>query len=93
MEPVDLAPLVGPKVGVFLGGSTEWKLARMWEWGEFCAERSIYYHVARVNSEKRTRLAIAAGAHSIDGSSTSRYAVTLPRLDRASKWVPLPMLF
>jgi hypothetical protein len=33
MEFDDLAPLVGPQVGIFLGGSTEWKLARMADWG------------------------------------------------------------
>jgi hypothetical protein len=33
-----------------------------------------------VNSIKRTSAAIAAGAHSIDGSSATRYAMTLPKL-------------
>jgi hypothetical protein len=82
METEDLAPLVGPSVGIFLGGSTEWKLAQMSLWGRFCAERGIYYHVARVNTLRRIRMAHAAGAHSIDGTSASRYAVTLPMLDR-----------
>jgi hypothetical protein len=80
MEADDLAPLVGPNVGIFLGGSTEWKLAKMAEWGAFCADREIHYHVARVNSLKRIYTAIAAGADSIDGSSGSRYAVTVPML-------------
>jgi hypothetical protein len=85
MTPDDLAPLVGPSVGIFLGGSTEWKLAHMPEWGAFCAERGIHYHVARVNTLKRMYLAIAAGADSIDGSSISRYAVTAPKLTYASQ--------
>lgn len=76
----DLAPLVGPHVGIFLGGSTEWKLATMIEWGKFCAGRDVHYHAARINTLKRMYLAIAAGASSIDGSSASRYAVTLPML-------------
>ena len=83
MEPEDLAPLVGPTVGIFLGGSTEWKLARMLDWGRFCAESGVYYHVARVNTVKRFRMAHAAGAHSVDGSSASRFAKTLPLLERA----------
>src|ERR1700677_3164902 len=29
MTEQDVAPLVGPKVGVFLGGSTEWKISTM----------------------------------------------------------------
>jgi hypothetical protein len=85
MEPDDIAPLVSSSVGIFLGGSTEWKLATMACWGAFCAERDIYYHVARVNTAKRVHMAHAAGADSIDGSSASRYAVTLPLLDRAAQ--------
>ena len=85
MQETDLAPLVGRSVGVFLGGSTEWKLANMERWGRFCAERGIHYHVARVNTERRIWLAAASGADSIDGSSSTRYAVTLPMLDRAMK--------
>ena len=85
MQETDLAPLVGRSVGVFLGGSTEWKLANMLRWGTFCAERGVYYHVARVNTERRVWLAAASGADSIDGSSATRYAVTLPMLDRATK--------
>lgn len=85
MEHADLAPLVGPNVGIFLGGSTEWKLKRMLDWGRFCAEAGCYYHVARVNTITRIRRAAAAGAHSIDGSSVSRYAVTLPALDFARR--------
>jgi hypothetical protein len=88
----DLAPLVGREVGIFLGGSTEWKLAKMREWGEFCAERGIHYHVARVNSIKRMSQAISCGADSIDGSSASRYAVSLPKLAYAARqsdmWSP-----
>jgi hypothetical protein len=89
MTTADLDPLVGPSVGIFLGGSTAWKLARMIEWGRFCAERCIHYHVARVNSFKRMALAIAAGADSIDGSSGSRYAVTVPNLTNASRHMDL----
>jgi hypothetical protein len=85
MQENDLAPLVGCSVGVFLGGSTEWKLANMLRWGAFCAERGVHYHVARVNTERRIWLAAASGADSIDGSSATRYAVTLPMLDRAMK--------
>jgi hypothetical protein len=85
MEASDVASLVGPTVGIFLGGSTEWKLNRMRYWGEFCATRGIYYHVARVNTIRRVRLAISSGANSIDGSSGSRYAVNIPKLSYASK--------
>jgi hypothetical protein len=85
IEPEDLTPLVGPSVGIFLGGTTDWKLQRMIEWGAFCAERRIHYHVVRINTFKRMSLAIAAGADSIDGSSASRYAVTVPMLTYSSR--------
>lgn len=85
MTTEDLAPLVGPRVGIFLGGSTDWKNRRMAEWGAFCAGLQLHYHVARVNSLKRMYLAIAAGADSVDGSSASRYAVSLPGLAYAAR--------
>lgn len=89
IEPLDVAALVGSSVGIFLGGSTEWKLARMADWGRFCQERGVYYHVARVNSAKRMYQAIAAGADSVDGSSGSRFAVTIPNIDNASRQTDL----
>ena len=85
MEEKHVAPLVGRNVGVFLGGSTEWKLATMERWGAFCRSKEIHYHVARVNTERRMRLAAASGANSVDGSSATRYAVTLPKLDNWSR--------
>jgi hypothetical protein len=83
MEPADLAPYVGPRVGIFLGGSTEWKLARMRDWGEFCAAAGCWYHVARVNTARRFRMAHYAGATSIDGSSLSRFSATAGLVDGA----------
>jgi hypothetical protein len=89
LEPEDLAPLVGPDIGIFLGGSTEWKLARMADWGRFCKQRRVHYHVARVNTARRMYQALACGADSIDGSSASRYAVTTPMLTYASRQLDL----
>lgn len=88
----DISPFVGRNVGVFLGGSTEWKISTMGAWGAFCRQRGIHYHVARVNTVKRMGMAAAAGADSIDGSSGSRFAVTIPKLTYASRqpdlWAP-----
>lgn len=74
---------VPDECGVFLGGSTEWKLATMRQWGEFCRRTGRYYHVARVNSSRRIAASKEAGADSIDGSSASRFALSLPLLQRA----------
>lgn len=83
MTRADVVPLLDqhPAAGLFLGGSTEWKLRTMIEWGGLAAEMGRYYHVARVNSARRIMHAQAAGADSFDGTSVTRYAVTLPMLD------------
>lgn len=71
--------------GIFLGGSTEWKLRTMYGWGMVAHALGVYYHVARVNSAKRIKLAQEAGADSIDGTSGTLYSVTVPRLDNAAR--------
>lgn len=81
MTPADLRPLVGRDVGIFLGGSTEWKLRHMATWGDFCKQLDLWYHVARVNTARRMKEALASQAVSFDGSSASRFAVSLPPLD------------
>lgn len=90
MEEDDLAPLVGPSVGIFLGGSTDWKLATMKPWGDFCRARSIHYHVGRVNTLRRFGMAAGAHAKSADGSSAAKYADSVPLLaagrDKALKY-------
>jgi hypothetical protein len=89
MSCADLEPLVGPNVGVFLGGSTAWKLKTAPMWGEFCAPRGVHYHFARVNTARRMHFAIACGATSGDGSSISRYAVTASLLAGARQQLDL----
>ena len=72
-----------PQAGLFLGGSTEWKLRTMYSWGAVAAALGRYYHVGRVNSAKRIRLVHEAGAHSFDGTAATRYSVNVPRLQAA----------
>lgn len=81
----DVRPLLGNRVGIFLGGSTEWKLATMRDWGALAREVGCYYHVARVNTRRRIEMCSEAGATSFDGSSASRFADSLPRLERARR--------
>ena len=82
MVPGDIAPILkAKKVGIFLGGSTDWKLKTMRDWGQIASSLGCYFHVARVNSAKRIRLCQDARAHSFDGTSATRFAVTLPNLD------------
>lgn len=72
------------RLGVFLGGSTEWKLATMQYWGAFAAHRDCLFHVGRVNTAKRIALCIAAGATSFDGSSPVQFPSTEPLIRRAA---------
>lgn len=81
MVPEDVRRFVGPGVGIFLGGTTEWKLETMRSWGSLARRRRAHFHVARVNTARRIRLCQDAGADSFDGTSVSRFAVNLPRLD------------
>lgn len=85
MAEQDVAPWIGGRVGVFLGGSTEWKLATMRRWGDLCSRRGVWYHVGRVNSAKRIRACAESGATSFDGTSVTMYADTLPPLDMARR--------
>lgn len=92
MELDDLRPHLSDRVGIFLGGSTEWKLRTAMRWGQLARELGCYYHVGRVNSMKRIRLCQSAGAHSFDGTSVTRFASTLPKLDRAVRQGHLDLL-
>ena len=85
MEPQHIAPLVGPEIGIFVGGDTPWKLATMAAWARLAHERGAICHVGRVNTVRRIRLCAAAGADSFDGSGVSRFASALPPLDLARR--------
>lgn len=75
-----VAPLLGSRVGVAIGGSTEWKEAQL---GRRVWAGVPYLHVLRVNSARRVRLCAATGADSFDGSGPSRFAQHLPIMEAA----------
>lgn len=85
MHPDEVRDYLNPSVGIFLGGSTEWKLQTMEAWGILARRRNCYFHVGRVNSARRIAMCAAANASSFDGTSVTRFANTLPRLDGALK--------
>jgi hypothetical protein len=85
MAPADVEPHLSDAVGIFVGGSTEWKLAHLDTWCALARKLGTWCHVGRVNTERRIRRCLAAGATSFDGSSVTRYAVTGPRLDAARR--------
>jgi hypothetical protein len=84
MEPEHLVGVEGVD-GIFLGGTTDWKLRTMGLWGAAARARGWHYHVARVNTARRIHRCAASGADSFDGTSASRYVVTLAELDEARR--------
>jgi len=89
MAPSDVEHLVSPSIGIFLGGSTEWKLDTMRDWGALAAKNNAYFHVGRVNSMRRIYRCQLAGAHSFDGTSVTKYPCTITRLNNARKQLAL----
>jgi hypothetical protein len=75
--------IIGPKIGVFVGGDTAWKLGTMAFWSRLAHSRGASCHVGRVNTARRIHACEAAGVDSFDGSSASRFAVTLRPLELA----------
>jgi hypothetical protein len=73
------------QVGLFLGGSTEFKLREIYGWGMVAAAWKRYYHVGRVNTARRIRLCAEAGADSFDGTSVTMFSCTLPLLESARR--------
>jgi hypothetical protein len=83
VDPDAVRAQIGPTVGIFVGGTTVWKLATLPLWAAVARVAGCYLHVARVNTVRRIRRCQCAGADSFDGTSVTRYAINLPRLDTA----------
>lgn len=74
-----------PRLGIFLGGSTEWKLQTLYAWGIVAATLGRPLHVGRVNTVRRIRLCAEAGASSFDGTSATMFSCNVPMLDAARR--------
>jgi hypothetical protein len=85
----DVAPFVGPGVGIFVGGSTSWKLETLAAWATLGRDSGSWVHVGRVNTAKRISACAIAGATSFDGTSVSRFAKTIRPLDAARRQLSL----
>jgi len=86
----DVAPFVSPgRVGIFIGGSTEWKIEQIPALSAWANDLKIWCHVGRVNTRKRIRHCVLAGATSFDGTSVTRYGKTIGPLDRERRQLPL----
>lgn len=71
---------LGDSVGIFLGGSTAWKLATAHLWGALAAEVGCRFHFARVNTRRRLGIAASVGASSFDGTSATRFSVNAAKI-------------
>ena len=92
MTPDLVRPHLGPRVGIFVGGTTDdgpdggWKLRTLPDWARLARGAGAYLHVGRVNTHKRVLACSAAGADSFDGSNASRFALAkVPGLERARR--------
>ena len=85
MVPGDIEAWLSDEVGIFVGGNTDWKLTSMPTWGRLAARVGCYLHIGRVNTVRRIAMCQDAGADSFDGTSATRYAVNLRRLDGAAR--------
>lgn len=85
IEVDDVRSYLNPSVGIFVGGDTAWKEQTTPTWGSLARRRNCYLHVGRVNSQRRIGICAAAGADSFDGTSVTRYAVTMRPLDAARR--------
>lgn len=83
IAPSTVAGQLGERVGVFVGGSSEWKEATARTWADLAREHGARCHVGRVNSLRRLLIVKAAGAHSFDGSGPSRFAKALEEMEAA----------
>lgn len=89
MQTTDLAGLLSPQVGIFIGGTTTWKLATLPDWCRLGMQVECWTHVGRVNTARRITACAFAGATSFDGSSVARFAKTLSLLDNARRQLVL----
>lgn len=87
IDPAELVGIVGARVGVFVGGDTDWKEHTVAFWARFAHAHGALCHVGRVNTARRLAICQAAGVDSIDGSGASRYVRHLSFME-AARTVP-----
>ena len=82
MTPNHLSGMLGPRVGVFVGGDDEWKEATCGMWATTAHAAGAVCHVGRVNTRRRLRIISMGGADSFDGSGASKWVKHLNRMER-----------
>jgi len=77
----ELYSVLSSEIGLFIGGTTNWKLHNLPTWSWVSEKTNCYLHVARVNSCKRMALCASFKVNSFDGTSLSRYSVDAIRMN------------
>lgn len=85
MTDQELAPYLSDRVGIFVGGSTEWKESSLPMWGALKRRVGCWLHVGRVNTARRIRLCAMSGADSFDGTAATRFAKAAAPIGRAAR--------
>jgi len=79
----DIEPHLSSRVGIFVGGGDEFKERSVGRWAALARAHGTICHVGRVNTQRRIAICAAAGATSIDGTSATQFADSIPVLQRA----------
>jgi len=85
MTPEDVQHWISPDVGIFVGGSTDFKWATLETWAELARERGAYLHVGRVNTIRGISRCTCVGADSFDGTSATMFSVNARKLGRFAR--------
>ncbi len=75
----------GDQLGIFVGGTTDWKWHSLPYWSKTAQRMNCYLHVGRVNSQEKIQECTRFNADSFDGTSVTKYAVTCRPLDAAAR--------
>lgn len=78
-DDVDHALCLEKYDGLFIGGTTAWKLATSASWVDFGHKRGLPVHIARVNGPNRLQWSVNIGADSVDGTGW---------VHAGEKWLP-----
>jgi hypothetical protein len=105
MQPGDVDRFLGARVGIAIGGGCashspalrfglcsdcDWKeQSAITTWGPLAREAGCHLHMLRVNTARRIQVCHAAGVDSFDGTSVTKYATTIRKLDAARRLVSL----
>lgn len=69
----DIVQFLEKGVGIFIGGSTRWKMKKMPYWSEVAKRWGVLCHCGRINTEKRIEKCREHGVDSFDGSAFARW--------------------